>query len=356
MKTVFLVAGGTAGHVFPALALAEELRARHVRVEFFTDKRAEKYFHATDIVPEVVQSSSIPRAWLGRLKAAWKILSGMVHSLEMIREHAPSCVVGFGGYPSFPTMAAAQLLKIPTILHEQNAVFGRANRRLATRVSNIALSFSETKLLPDGVDAKTVVTGNPVRAAFSNAAGTYAPPGKKLHLLVFGGSQGSSLFSKVLPAALSRLAPELRARIVLQQQTRLEDIDTLTQLYAREKVSATILPFFNDIIQQYQSCHLVIGRAGASTVAELTAMGRPSILVPLAASLDGDQAQNAAHIVEHGAGWMMAEKDFTPDTLAARLQGILEHPAQLEQAAAAARALGRPDAARQLADVVMRYL
>jgi len=358
MKTVFLVAGGTAGHVFPALALAEELQKRGVAVECFTDKRAEKYYLQSSLTPEVIQSSAWSNTLKGKLLATWKILSGFVHSLEMCREHSPSCVVGFGGYPSFPTVRAAQLLKIPTVLHEQNAVYGRANRSLTQHAKNVALSFNDTKSLPVEAQPKAIVTGNPVRSSFTAQISEFKAPqnAEPFHLLVFGGSQGSTIFSKVLPKAIALLDPALVARIVLHQQTRLEDVDKLTKRYGKLNVNAIIQPFFNDIVQQYQRCHLVIGRAGAGTVTELTAMGRPAILVPFAASLDGDQAQNAASIVAQNAGWMIEEKDFTPEILAAKLTEILTHPTQLEAAAKAAKALGKPQAASALADIVMRYL
>lgn len=358
MKTVFLVAGGTGGHVFPALALAEELTQRGIQVECMTDKRAEKYFLQTSITPHIIDSSAWASTWQGKLKAGYKIASGMVHSLELLREYGPSCVVGFGGYPSFPTMKAAQILKIPTILHEQNAVFGRANRQLTKNAKKIALSLENTTMLPLAAKNKTVVTGNPVRSIFLEGGEPFRAPKKNeaIHLLVFGGSQGSSIFSQVIPAAIEMLDPELRNRLVLVQQARLDDIDALMLAYNKISINARIQPFYNDMPKLYRNAHLVISRAGATTIAELTTLGRPAIIVPLAASLDGDQAQNARQLVASKAAWMLEEKDFTAVNLAARLTDILQNPAQLEEAASAAQALGKPAAASSLAELVTKYL
>jgi UDP-N-acetylglucosamine--N-acetylmuramyl-(pentapeptide) pyrophosphoryl-undecaprenol N-acetylglucosamine transferase len=356
-KTVFLVAGGTGGHVFPALALAEELLKRDIHVECITDKRGEKYFRQTSIVPHVVQSSAWATDWKGKLKALMKIIPGMIHSFELCREYSPGVVIGFGGYPSFPTLKAAQLLKVPTILHEQNAVFGRANRQLADGALYIATSFPQMQNFPVQYKNKIAVTGNPIRDVFTLMENTYRLPKEdgKFNIFSFAGSQGSSIFSKVLPAAIEKLDPALRAKITVVQQARLEDVDAVTQAYTAMNVAAKIQPFFKDISKLYRKAHLVIGRAGGS-VAEITAMGLPSILVPLAISLDGDQAQNAAQIVANNAGWMIEEKDFTADTLAAKLKELLENPALLQQTAQAAKSLGKPDAAANLADVIEKLL
>lgn len=357
-KTVFLVAGGTGGHVFPALALAEELRRRNVQVECITDKRAEKYYHQTQIVPHLVESSAWASDWFGKAKAASKIMYGMIQSFELYREHRPSCVVGFGGYPTFPTLKAGQLLKIPTILHEQNAVFGRANRQLASHAAAIATSFQDTKSLPGGTQSIAVYTGNPVRENFVGTQREFRLPedGGVFNLFIFGGSQGSMMFSKILPQALELLPADLRARVNIIQQARHEDVDQLTAVYKKIGVKARIQPFFTNILQLYNKAHLVISRAGASTISELTALGLPSIIVPLAISLDGDQAQNARHLVTHQAGIMIEEKDFTSATLAAKLTELLSHPAQLGAMAQAAKNLGKPAASSHLADLVMKYL
>lgn len=355
-RTVFLVAGGTGGHVFPALALAQELIARGINVECITDKRGEKYFRNTRLVPHIVKSSAWATDWQGKLKAGWQIAQGIIHSFEMIREHSPFCVVGFGGYPSFPTVKAAQLLKIPTILHEQNAVFGRANRQVAKLAQHIATSFENTKMIADEDKKKVIVTGNPVRPNFLENYKPYKAPseGKRLNLLVFAGSQGSSLFSKVLPAAIALLSDDLKARLRLVQQTRFEDVDMVSKAYVDMNVKANVQPFFTEILELYQKSHLVIARAGASTIAEITSLGQPTIFIPLASSLDGDQAQNAEQLVAKEAGWMIAEKNFTPEVLAAKLTEILNDPAKLASVAEAAQSLGKPEAANLLADLVTK--
>jgi UDP-N-acetylglucosamine--N-acetylmuramyl-(pentapeptide) pyrophosphoryl-undecaprenol N-acetylglucosamine transferase len=356
--TIFLVAGGTGGHVFPALALAEELIGMGYTVECITDKRGEKYFRQTVIAPHIVQSSAWATKFEDKVKAAWKILQGLVHSFEMCREYSPSCVVGFGGYPSFPMVKAAQLLKIPTILHEQNAVFGRANLSVAKMAKAIATTFPETKLLPPEYKGKTIVTGNPVRPVFVQNEKSYQAPTQDsaIHLLVFAGSQGSSLFSKILPEAIAKLGPTLKDRIMIKQQARLEDVDSIKQAYAEMNVKAAVQPFISDMLKAYQSAQLVIARAGASTVAEMTALGLPGIYVPLAASLDGDQAQNAQQIVANDAGWMIMEQDFTADTLAKKLTEVLSDPVRLNAAAQAAKQLGKTEAASNLARVITKVV
>lgn len=357
-KTIFLVAGGTGGHVFPALALAEELVTRGFEVVCLTDKRGEKFFRNTNLVPYIIASSAWAGDWKGKLKAGLKITHGLIQSFELIREFSPVAIIGFGGYPSFPTVKAAQLLKLPTILHEQNAVYGRANRQLSGKALRIATSFKETKLLPDGYKNKTIYTGNPIRSNFLSNTKPYKAPAMDgaINLLIFAGSQGSALFSKIMPQAIEKLPEEMRRRLNVVQQTRFEDVDNVRLAYQEMDVAVQVQPFFGDMLKLYQKAHLVISRAGASTVTELTSLGRPSLLIPLASSLDGDQAQNAAQIVSHKAGWMMAEKELTSDSLAVRLKELFSDPVQLENAAVASTGLGKPDAAARLADVVLKTI
>ncbi|MDB5478385.1 MAG: UDP-N-acetylglucosamine--N-acetylmuramyl-(pentapeptide) pyrophosphoryl-undecaprenol, partial [Alphaproteobacteria bacterium] len=291
-------------------------------------------------------------------KAGIKIVKGLIESVELIREYGPVCVVGFGGYPSFPTVKAAQWLKITTILHEQNAVFGRANRRLSKLAKRIAVSFKETKSIPLEDKKKVSVTGNPIRKLFLDAATPFqAPaPGQNVHILAFAGSQGSTLFSDVLPEAIRNLPEALRKHITICQQARAEDVARVSQVYGELGVKAKVQPFFIDMLEQYKRAHLVISRAGASTITEIMVMGRPALFVPLAASLDGDQAQNAHQLVSHQAGWMLEEKNFTADELATKLKEILGNPAALEKAATAALSFSRPRATSVLADLIMKRL
>lgn len=355
-QPVFLVAGGTGGHVFPALAVAEILIGRGINVECITDKRGARFFSNTNVTPHIVSSSTFAGNWKQKAMASVKIGYGLLQGFEMCREYSPAAVVGFGGYPSFPMMFAAQFLKIPTIVHESNAVFGRANRKVAAKTKFIATSFAETKHIHPAHVSKIVQTGNPLRKYFSGDF-TYPAPKKDepLHVLIFGGSQGSSLFSKIVPAAVELIDPDLRKNLTITQQCRPEDMDAVTLAYNRMAVSARLQPFFTDMPKLYKRAHLVIGRAGGS-VAEITVTGRPSLLVPFANSLDGDQAQNAQRIVANKAGWLMEEKDFTPENLAAKLTEILRQPDLLADAAERSKELGKPDAAERLADLVMQVM
>jgi UDP-N-acetylglucosamine--N-acetylmuramyl-(pentapeptide) pyrophosphoryl-undecaprenol N-acetylglucosamine transferase len=356
MSVIFLVAGGTAGHVMPAIALGTELLTRGHQVEFITDKRGEKYFDGTNIFPQIVASSAIPKEPAKKALAAVKIAQGLWQSYTLCREHAPDIVVGFGGYPSFPTVFMAQLLKMPTMLHEQNAVFGRANRQVAKKAKTIAVSFPQTKFLDNAYKDKTIVTGNPVRAVFTQKAAPYQAPSSNapFNLLVFGGSQGSTIFSKILPQAVEKLPPDLRQRLAITQQCRKEDVDIVTAEYNRLGVTARLQTFFKDMPQLYNRAHLILARAGASTVAEIAAVGRPALFVPLAASLDGDQAENARQFIRNGAGWLLEEKGFTPETLALKLIEWMNNPAVLAAAAIAAKELSVGDATVKLADAVLQ--
>lgn len=350
--TILLVAGGTGGHVFPALALGEVLAARGYNVEAVTDRRAAGYYKNAPFKPNVITSSAIKSGLWGRAWSLFKIGAGIIESLDILRELSPKAVIGFGGYPSFPTLFAAQLLKIPTILHEQNAVFGRANRAVAKKAKQIGLSFANTIHLPE--NGNTTVTGNPIRAAFRAAEIPYnAPQGDApFHLLVFGGSQGSRIFNEILPAAFALLSPPLRARLDIVQQVRDEAKTELVRAYDGLGLKARLQGFFDDMPMLHNWSHLTIGRAGASTVAEITNAGRPSILVPLAISLDGDQARNALNLQEKGAAWVLREAELTPQALADRLTELMQQPALLQNAAIAAKTLGMPDAAERLADLV----
>jgi UDP-N-acetylglucosamine--N-acetylmuramyl-(pentapeptide) pyrophosphoryl-undecaprenol N-acetylglucosamine transferase len=268
----------------------------------------------------------------------------------------PDCIVGFGGYPTVPPLMAAAMLGIPTIIHEQNGVVGRANRFLMRRVSAIATGFPQVGGLPPDLAGKTYHTGNPVRPAVLTAAGQpfLAPePGATLRLLVFGGSQGARVMSDVVPAAIVSLAPEERARLHITQQARPEDIDSVRRRYAEAGVQAEIEAFFSDLPARIAGSHLVVSRSGASTVAELAAIGRPSILVPLPGAIDRDQAANARSLAEIGAATVIPQPDFTPKRLATELRVRLDETARLTEAAAAAKSAGITDASERLAAIVM---
>lgn len=353
-----LAAGGTGGHLFPAFALAEELGRRGLAVELATDTRGDRYgtgFPARKI--HQIHSATLGgRSPVAMAKTGWTLSRGVREAYALMGEAKPAVVVGFGGYPSFPPLLAAKLRGIPTVLHEQNAVLGRANRMLAKRVSAIATSFATVKLLDGEALAKAVLTGNPVREVVRQAAGTVYPAlftGHDFRLLVFGGSQGARFFSETIPPAIERLPAEIRRQLVVTQQCRPEDLDAARAAYAAMGVRADVQAFFKDLPARMANAHLVIGRAGASTVAELTVIGRPSILVPLPHAVDNDQLNNATRLAEAGAAWCVEQKDARPEVFSQAISDCFAEPSALTQAAAAARALGKPDAVERLADLVV---
>lgn len=355
-KTILLSAGGTGGHLFPAQALAVVLQKRDWQVDLATDERADQYgqtfpAHEVHIVSSETIRSKNPVALA---RTGLKLFKGFLQASGIVKRIRPSVVVGFGGYPTFPPLAAALRHKVPTILHEQNAVMGRANRLLAKGVSIIAESFAETRGLED-YQAKAVHTGNPLRENVIAAAATQfdAPmEGGSFKLLVFGGSQGARFFSDLLPPALEELDPELRERIELVQQCRPEDLERVRAAYDGLGVKAELASFFGDLPARIAKSHLVVCRSGATSVCELAAIGRPSILVPLPHALDQDQSANAAMLEHAGGAWPIAQKDLTPQRLASELTQLMTQPDRLTAAAAAARAQGRPDAVERLADLV----
>jgi UDP-N-acetylglucosamine--N-acetylmuramyl-(pentapeptide) pyrophosphoryl-undecaprenol N-acetylglucosamine transferase len=356
-QSVMLAAGGTGGHLFPAFALAEELGRRSIAVDLVTDMRGDRFgtsFPARAIyrVPSATFSG---RSILGAGRAAWMLARGIAASLKLMREVKPAAVIGFGGYPAFPPLVAARLRKIPTALHEQNAVLGRANRVLANHVSVVAASFENTKLLAGSALAKSRVTGNPVRDQVVDwATQSYQPPGKSgpFSLLVFGGSQGARFFSDTVPAALATLPDAVRTRLFVVQQCRQEDLARVEEAYGEAGIRAHLAAFFANLPEEMARAHLVVARSGASTVAELAVMGRPAILVPLPHAIDNDQLNNARRLAEAGGAWCMEQNVLTPEALAAAVGGLLAEPDTLTRAAAAAKTQGRPDAVARLADLV----
>ena len=356
-----LAAGGTGGHLFPAFALAEELRRRGIAVDLATDMRGDRYgtgfpARATYRIPSATLGGRSPVALA---RTGVMLARGVRAAHALLGKVRPGCVVGFGGYPSFPPLVAARLRGIPTVLHEQNAVLGRANRMLAKRVSAIATSFEKVKLLDAALLAKARFTGNPVRDAVIDwSARPYrAPePGGRFVLLVFGGSQGARYFSDIVPPALARLDPAQRIRLSVVQQCREEDIEQVRKAYSQAGIQAELRTFFPDLPEIMAGAHLVIGRAGASSVAELAVMGRPSILVPLPHALDNDQLHNARRLEAVGGAWCLEQRGLHPEGLADLLTGLLADPAKLAAAAAAARRQGRPDAVSRLADLVERLM
>ena len=357
IASVLVAAGGTGGHLFPAEALAAVLADRGIRVELATDHRAERYsgaFPAVHVIPSATIRGRDP---VSLSKTAAILGYGVCKAWLKLGSIKPAVVVGFGGYPSIPTVLAATLRGIPTLIHEQNAVMGRANRLLAGRVTAIATGFAGVFDKDAALAAKATHTGNPVRPMVILAATRpYSPPDAQgpLHLLVFGGSQGARVMSEILPAAVERLDAPLRKRLNIVQQARQEDLATVRETYARLKVTAEVEPFFPDLPARMAASQLVIGRSGASTVAELAAIGRPSILVPLPHALDQDQRANAG-ILEGAGGAVRLEQDiFTPGRVAAEIASLAAAPERLTAMARAAQSAGVIDAAERLADLVLR--
>jgi UDP-N-acetylglucosamine--N-acetylmuramyl-(pentapeptide) pyrophosphoryl-undecaprenol N-acetylglucosamine transferase len=352
-----LAAGGSGGHLFPALALAQELSRRSFAVDLVTDMRAARFgddFPARAIyrVPSATFAGRSPRA---AARTSFMLVRGIRAALKLLGDVKPGAVVGFGGYPAFPPLVAALLRRIPTALHEQNAVLGRANRLLAQRVTAIATSFAETQHLQGAARLRARLTGNPVRDAVLkwSARDYVAPrPDGPFSLLVFGGSQGARYFSETVPAALALLSPELRASLFVVQQCRKEDLAGVEAAYRAEGIRSHLAAFFPNLPEEMAKAHLVIARAGASTTAELTVIGRPAILVPLPHALDHDQLHNATRLAQAGGAWSMEQRDLTPERLAGAIGRLLATPELLAKAAAAARCQGRPDAVLRLADLI----
>jgi UDP-N-acetylglucosamine--N-acetylmuramyl-(pentapeptide) pyrophosphoryl-undecaprenol N-acetylglucosamine transferase len=352
---VVLATGGTGGHVFPAEALAGELEARGVPFALVTDARGRQWQGALARQPiHYIRSASPSGGVSQRLRAAAALVMGLFEAWSALGRLAPSAVVGFGGYASVPTMLAARMRRLPSMLHEQNAVLGKANRLVLGGVARIATSFAKTRHIPDG-DQRARLVGNPVREAVRNFRGlSYrAPePGRVVDLLIFGGSQGAASFSKVVPEAVLSLPPDLRGRIRIVQQCRPEDVDATRRRYQQAGMVAELAPFFLDLPQRLAAAHLVIARAGASTVAELATIGRPSILVPYPHAADDHQTANARAFANVGACVVIPHASFSATALAARVEELLATPRRLTEMAGAAHAAGRPDAAARLADVV----
>jgi UDP-N-acetylglucosamine--N-acetylmuramyl-(pentapeptide) pyrophosphoryl-undecaprenol N-acetylglucosamine transferase len=355
-KLIALAAGGTGGHLFPAEALAHELARRSYRVALVTDRRGQA-FAVRGVELHRVRAGRLGGGVTGKLVAVAEMAFGTFEARRLLSRLEPACVAGFGGYPSVPTMLAAARLKLPTLIHEQNALLGRANRLLAPRVARIATSFADTRGIRAEDRGKIALTGNPVRPAIALMRQSgYAPSefGAPFRLFVMGGSQGARILGAVVPKALALLAPESRQRLEVTQQARPEDIEGARQIYRAAGIAAELAPFFDDVPTRLAGAHLAISRAGASSVAELAAIGRPAILVPFALAAEDHQTLNARAFAASGAGWVMSEAEFSPEALAARLATLMNAPSQLTQAAAAALAQGRPQAALELADLVER--
>ncbi|QNN64448.1 undecaprenyldiphospho-muramoylpentapeptide beta-N-acetylglucosaminyltransferase [Sphingomonas rhizophila] len=340
----------------PAHALAAELRSRGHGVMLVTDDRGAKIPGLFDKVPvHILPAGRLGGGPIGWLKAARAVMAGRRAAKALYKEFRPDAVVGFGGYPAFPALLAASSLRIPTILHEQNAVLGRVNRLLAGDAKAIATAYADVERLAPGYHVKTKLVGNPVRESVARLGEMPFPSfddTAPLKILVTGGSQGATILGQVVPDALGGLPSGLRLRLQVVQQCRPDDIEEVRERYASYNIPAELLTYIEDMPDRIADAHLVIARAGASTIAELTAAGRPAILVPLPSATDDHQTVNAREMAKAGGARMIAQSDFTPQVLGEQVAAIAGEPQALANAAARALSVGRPHATRDLADLV----
>ncbi|XUU59393.1 undecaprenyldiphospho-muramoylpentapeptide beta-N-acetylglucosaminyltransferase [Erythrobacter sp. HA6-11] len=354
-----LAAGGTGGHMIPAFALAAELTQRGHHIALITDQRGAQLPGKPEFLPAHVlpagRFGKNPLRWIGGIRS---VLEGRRMALRLFDAFEPSAVIGFGGYPALPAMLASTSAGIPTIVHEQNAVLGRVNRLMAGRVDAIATSYPDVERFKDKHLSKSHLVGNPVREEVLALRKEEFPAFTEdgiLRVLVTGGSQGASILSQVVPDGLAMLQPALRQRLQVTQQCRPEDLDAVRERYRNHDIPAELGTYFEDMEARLADCHLFIGRAGASTIAELTAVGRPAILIPLPIATDDHQAANTREMVKAGGARMIRQERFTPKELAKQIQAMAQNPSSLGNAAHAAWNCGRPDAAKDLADLVESF-
>jgi UDP-N-acetylglucosamine--N-acetylmuramyl-(pentapeptide) pyrophosphoryl-undecaprenol N-acetylglucosamine transferase len=357
-KLAVVAAGGTGGHLFPAEALSRVLAERGWRIVLATDARGAAYAEDFPAEERLALDAATFRTGdpIGMTRGAFRIASGVMQARRAFKRLKPSVVVGFGGYPSLPALLAAPTTRTPTVIHEQNAVLGRVNRFLGGRAVAVACAFPTLERASRRVKAKVHVVGNPIRPEIRALYDQPFPDPRQgaIRILVTGGSQGARLLSECTPAAIARLPEDLRYRIHVTQQTRPDSMANARRIYGDALVECELSPFFRDIAGRLARSHLVIGRAGASTVSELAAVGRPSILVPLAIAMDDHQRLNAKLLTDAGAARAIPEKQLTPERLAEAILAFTSEPNALTEAAAAAKSVARPDAAEGLADLVER--
>lgn len=351
---IMLAAGGTGGHIFPAEALARELLKRGMNVCLMTDPRGGQFSaDLTDVPVYRIHARKLGGSFFSKAISAFEMFVGWRQAMAKIRKLKPALVVGFGGYPSVPTVFAAARLGVPVLLHDQNAVIGRANKILAPLAKLIATSFPRVKGL-EQVKAPAILTGNPVRpaiCALNKQAYPEISDSAPVRILIMGGSLGAQVFSDVVPKAITLLPEHLRKRLIINQQCRRDDLAAVEAAYTVHGIQVELATFFNDVPDRLAAAHLVICRSGASTVAELCAAGRPAIFVPYPHAIAGEQQANAEGVAEAGGGWVIPQKAFTPEALAVRLESLLSMPGALATTAAAAKTLARCEAASNLADL-----
>jgi UDP-N-acetylglucosamine--N-acetylmuramyl-(pentapeptide) pyrophosphoryl-undecaprenol N-acetylglucosamine transferase len=354
-RLAIVAAGGTGGHLFPAEALARTLTDRGWRVVLATDARGAQYAQDFPAEERLALEAATFKAGdpIGVVRGAWRIAAGVIQARAAFRRLKPAIVVGFGGYPSLPSLLAARAAGGRTLIHEQNAVLGRVNRLVAPRVDAVACAFPTLEKASPAVKARAHVVGNPVRAEIRALYDRpYAPPGDTVRVLVTGGSQGARLLSEMVPDAVALLPEALRLRLRIEQQTRMESLEFARHAYAEAGVEAEIAPFFRNMAGRLAAAHLVVGRAGASTVCELAVAGLPSVLVPLAIAADDHQRFNAKLLTDVGAAEVVAEHHMTAEHLADVLARLIGDDQGLARRAAAARSVAQPQAAERLADLV----
>lgn len=357
MPRLLLAAGGTGGHMFPAQALAETLRTDGWDIAMITDGRGRKHAGHIPAEPiiEVNAATLTPKKPVQAAFAVLKLMKGTRQAKAFMKSWKPDVVVGFGGYPAFPAMRSAQALKIPTILHEQNAVLGRVNRVFAAKANFVASGFETLEKLPEG--AKHVCLGNPLRNQIIEARPkTYIMPENDINILIVGGSLGARLISETMPRAIAMLPDALRKRLIVTQQTRPESRSEAEEIYESAGVRAVCETFFSDIETHLANAHYIIGRAGASSVSEIAVMGKPSLLVPLGIAMDDHQTANAMALKSLGAADILPESTFTPETVKDTLEARLNDNDWLETASAAAYKAAKPNAATDLAELVKSVL
>lgn len=353
-KLLLMAAGGTGGHMFPAQALTEAMLNKGWRVKLSTDARGARYTggfpHSTEI--SEVSSATFARGGIvAKAMVGPKIAMGVLGMMRQMRRERPDAVIGFGGYPSIPALGAATLLKLPRMIHEQNGVLGRVNQIFAKRVAGVACGVWPTDL-PEGALGEHV--GNPVRNAVLDRAGAgYIPPGDyPMSMLVMGGSQGARILSDLVPVAIAALPEAMRTHLRVSHQARAEDHDRVTAFYAEHGINAEVQPFFQDVPARMSEAQLVISRSGASSVADISVIGRPSILIPFAAATGDHQTANARGLVEAGGAISIPESQLTSDVLAEQIQAVLSDPNGATQMSLAALSAGVPDATERLVSLV----
>jgi UDP-N-acetylglucosamine--N-acetylmuramyl-(pentapeptide) pyrophosphoryl-undecaprenol N-acetylglucosamine transferase len=354
-----LAAGGTGGHLIPAFALATELERRGHHVALVTDERGARIPGKPSFLPaHVLPAGRMSKNPIGLVRAARAIVQGRAMAMRLFESFEPSCVVGFGGYPALPALLGARAAGVPTIIHEQNAVLGRVNRLLAGRVDLIATSYHEVERLDPKFWTKVRLVGNPVRPEVLALRGEPFPEftdDSLFRVLVTGGSQGASILSEVVPDGLAMLPPALRHRLQVTQQCRPEDLEAVRARYAGHQIPAELGAYFENMAERLAEAHLFVGRAGASTIAELTAVGRPAILIPLPIATDDHQAANTGEMVKAGGARAIRQEGFNAKELAKQIQTMALHPKALANAAHAAWNCGLPNAVSDLADLVESF-